>query len=685
MTTVGDIIVGASTGTPARLGIGSTGNALIVTGGTPVWGQYAYKNLYFASTDTISLTANAPISIVSGAVILDTTSTKGASTQYGLSKKENALGNPGTNGYILSSTTAGVRSWIANTGGSMVFPGAGIASSSGSAWNTSYSASGSGTSLLTNTGSQPTSMTFNYVQAPTYSLEAQGSSYSNGMRSWTGYDIYPVPSPISAVGAQTTGGSLTLLATYIYHITYLTAIGETGGSPDFSITLTGSNNAVTLSVPLSSDPRVTSRKIYRTLANGSNYNDYYIGTIANNTTVSYTDNLADATITGAPSTYYGPGSGTFRPNTTSYYLTVDQANSLMCDPNQTSLGYGAGANVTYGGRNAFFGYNAGNKTTIGTNNVAIGSNALPNSTTGIGNTAINYGALYTSTTANYNTGIGVDALFYNTTGGSNTAVGYFALKGTTATSMFYNTSLGAYAGFNTVGNGSVFLGYYAGYYQTAGNLFFVDNQDRTSLALDKTNALLYGVFNATPASQTLTTNSAFTATYGVNIPSGQQYTINGTSIFSSPTISSPVINGTITGTGITTSGASSSVVSTTSNGTIVSAHIQGNQTITTSNTGAGAGIGTNLSLTVTGTDIAGLITLNTGSTVSPTTGIVVIITFATTYGTTPYATITPASATAAPESINIYATTSTAQLALSDAGTPLAANTTYKWYYQVIQ
>ena len=31
--------------------------------------------------------------------------------------KENALGNPGTTGYVLSSTTAGVRSWIAMSGG----------------------------------------------------------------------------------------------------------------------------------------------------------------------------------------------------------------------------------------------------------------------------------------------------------------------------------------------------------------------------------------------------------------------------------------------------------------------------------------------------------------------------------------------------------------------------------------
>ena len=51
------------------------------------------------------------------------------------------------NGYVLSSDTSGNLSWIANGsgGGSMVYPGSGIANSTGSAWGTSYSTTGSGT------------------------------------------------------------------------------------------------------------------------------------------------------------------------------------------------------------------------------------------------------------------------------------------------------------------------------------------------------------------------------------------------------------------------------------------------------------------------------------------------------------------------------------------------------------
>lgn len=48
---------------------------------------------------------------------------------------EPSLGNPGVDGYILSSTTAGVRTWISNA--AMVYPGAGIPISTGATWGAS--------------------------------------------------------------------------------------------------------------------------------------------------------------------------------------------------------------------------------------------------------------------------------------------------------------------------------------------------------------------------------------------------------------------------------------------------------------------------------------------------------------------------------------------------------------------
>jgi hypothetical protein len=56
-------------------------------------------------------------------------------------------GFPASSGYVLSSNTSGVMSWIANGGSSMVYPGAGIPNSTGTAWGTSYSTTGTGTTI----------------------------------------------------------------------------------------------------------------------------------------------------------------------------------------------------------------------------------------------------------------------------------------------------------------------------------------------------------------------------------------------------------------------------------------------------------------------------------------------------------------------------------------------------------
>lgn len=50
---------------------------------------------------------------------------------------EPVLGNPSNDGYVLSSTTGGVRSWVAAGGESMVYPGSGIPLSTGDSWDTS--------------------------------------------------------------------------------------------------------------------------------------------------------------------------------------------------------------------------------------------------------------------------------------------------------------------------------------------------------------------------------------------------------------------------------------------------------------------------------------------------------------------------------------------------------------------
>jgi hypothetical protein len=98
---------------------------------------------------------------------------------------------------------------------------------------------------------------------------------------------------------NTTGsGGLTTGALYRYKVTYITAQGETSGSPEASVSLTGDASTAALStIPVSADARVTARKIYRTQANGSEF--LFEQTITNNTATTATSASADTTL-GAP-------------------------------------------------------------------------------------------------------------------------------------------------------------------------------------------------------------------------------------------------------------------------------------------------------------------------------------------------------------------------------------------------
>lgn len=201
-----------------------------------------------------------------------------------------------------------------------------------------------------------------------------------------------------------------------------------------------------------------------------------------------------------------------------------------------------GDQAKLGGANSYesviIGYNAnGNNAAF---NTIIGSSA---STTGTNATVLGYAAAANG--FNYTTAIGNAA----TSGNGGTSLGYAARSlGTYSTAVgawagngsdsgSYNTWIGAYSAFGAAKSGSnnvtlgyecgysltsasncLFLGYRAGYRSTTqSSELFIDNQDRTTYALQQTNALVYGVFNATPSSQTLTANAVVKATYGVSV------------------------------------------------------------------------------------------------------------------------------------------------------------------------
>ena len=83
---------------------------------------------------------------------------------------------------------------------------------------------------------------------------------------------------------------------YKYVVTFKSAIGETLASAELNITVTAKKVNIT-NIPLgAAGSGVTARKIYRTAAGGASGTEKLVTEIANNTTTTFEDNIADGSL-----------------------------------------------------------------------------------------------------------------------------------------------------------------------------------------------------------------------------------------------------------------------------------------------------------------------------------------------------------------------------------------------------
>ncbi|MBI3909681.1 MAG: hypothetical protein HY320_01950 [Armatimonadetes bacterium] len=111
------------------------------------------------------------------------------------------------------------------------------------------------------------------------------------------FEFVSTPGACTAALAGAGAGNLSAGA-YTYKVTYVTAAGETtGGTTSNSVTVVdpGTNGQISLTgIPTSTIADVTARKLYRTTAGGSTYK--LLATLNDNTTTTYTDNIADGSL-----------------------------------------------------------------------------------------------------------------------------------------------------------------------------------------------------------------------------------------------------------------------------------------------------------------------------------------------------------------------------------------------------
>jgi len=102
--------------------------------------------------------------------------------------------------------------------------------------------------------------------------------------------------PAAPTFASNIDGDLTA-GTYCYQVTYVDEDGyESNGSGSSAgmAALASPNDGIVITIPVSDDPKVTKRRIYRTAVDGAIF--YYEGEVANNTATTFSSTLSDAII-----------------------------------------------------------------------------------------------------------------------------------------------------------------------------------------------------------------------------------------------------------------------------------------------------------------------------------------------------------------------------------------------------
>lgn len=192
-----------------------------------------------------------------------------------LAGKENSLGNPGTTGYVLSSTTAGVRSWVAPGGGANYPAGSGIpVIVEGAAWGTTIPATGS--------ENYPTE---------NYGTTGMGDVVLNIGATMTDPVITNAPRSTGTVVAGT-GITAAMLSRFMYFNT-ASAIDITAdpqianGTSGQIITIIGSSDTNTLTLDDTTGLRLTGQMV---LGIGDNITLFYEGTIGDWIEISRSNN-----------------------------------------------------------------------------------------------------------------------------------------------------------------------------------------------------------------------------------------------------------------------------------------------------------------------------------------------------------------------------------------------------------
>ena len=501
-------ITGVGTLTAGTWNAGTIGVAYGGSGATTLTG-------YLKGNGTSAFTASTtiPTTDLSGTI---SNAQLANSTISGVSLGSNLFSlTAGTNITFSSGTTynGSAAITINATVPAQVYPGAGIANSTGSAWGTSYSTTGSGTVVALATSPSFTTPALGVATGTSvqvtggfYSTSSYGGSFTDGIvvDYITGTGRFSVGTSdgfawynagvantsimsLSSVGALTAasfsgaGTGLTGTASSL-SIGGNAATATSATSATSASTATTATNATNIAI---TDNTSSSSTYYPVLSLNSSGNN---AATTSSTKLSFVPSTGILTLTSLTSTNdasisgltVGKGGGAVANNTAvgyqaGYSNTTGTYNlfsgALAGYSNTTGLdlvaiGYGAGYGNQTGNDNVFIGQTSGPQTTTtasGSNNIGIGTGALRSNTTASNNTAVGYQAGYSNTTGQYNSFIGENTGANLTTGSQNIYVGPGVIaSGVAVTNEIcigqFATGKGANTGYINANSGGVYQG-----------------------------------------------------------------------------------------------------------------------------------------------------------------------------------------------------------------------------------
>ena len=199
----------------------TTGTGIAVPAGKSMFVFNNGTNVVDATTYLSSLTLGTALPVASGGTSLTTLTANNVILGNGTSAPSFVA--PGTTGNVLTSNGT---TWASTTPTAQTYPGAGIPNSTGSAWGTSYTTSGTGTVVaLATAPALNTPVVTNYTE--TLYAPSAGSSFTISLANGTVQEISLNANGTITLPSSVAGKSFVIIVTYSGAYTVTWAGGST--------------------------------------------------------------------------------------------------------------------------------------------------------------------------------------------------------------------------------------------------------------------------------------------------------------------------------------------------------------------------------------------------------------------------------------------------------------------------